>query len=850
VNQHINQSALELDPDKGVLARFAGAVLKHADPKGYVSARTFLDDGTDGPAIEIEAITVGDPQFHAVIFERARQAANWKQPAVFAPPVVTLKTARGATANDVFEGVALSVDCDASPTAALAFLRELLGDPTVVIASGGEWFNQSTGELEPKVHAHWRLKVPTRTPAEHALLKQARDLATRLVGADTTGIPLVHPFRWPGSWHRKKAPKLAKITFESENEIDLSDALALLQDAAGLHLANSERVRPSGASSHNDPFGFGLNPKKLEADNHEDVASALRVIPNEDLHWERWNRIGMATWAATKGSEVGAKAFIEWSAKSPKNNPQVTRDRWQHYRKSPPTKGGFGTLVFEAREVDPNWTFSGQRAEPEAPGNVEPFDLWGHFDPPTLSRGVLPDVIESFAFEKGRELGADISGVAAAAIAVCAAAIPDHVKLQPKKGNTGWQVSARLWVAIVGPVSGVKTPTMTAAMRPLRKADTALSLEYAEARKHYDKLKGEEKEAANPPKQTRRVIQDATVEATQEIMRDSPNGLMCYRDELSSWFAAHERYANGKGSSDRGFWLEAYNGGPYSVDRVGRGSTFIPNLSASILGGIQPDKIREVAAAAPDDGLLPRFLTIMVKSAVLGLEESEGAAVAEYARIVGDLFRLGAMVLEFDTEAQAYRRELEAKHLKLVAGAENVNPKLAGHIGKYNGVFAQLCIIWHCVKHIKQCGPLAPIPPIVSADTARRAGAFLHNFVLRHAVAFYSDIIGLSNNHDAVTALAGYILAHKKTKITHRDIMRGDRAMARLDTVKKREEVADELAAWGWLERAPGPRSNSQPQWNVNPLVHERFADRAKAEAERRKNAREMLNELYGKPRK
>jgi hypothetical protein len=352
----------------------------------------------------------------------------------------------------------------------------------------------------------------------------------------------------------------------------------------------------------------------------------------------------------------------------------------------------------------------------------------------------------------------------------------------------------------------------------------------------------------NPPKQTRHVIQDATVEATQEIMRDSPNGLMCYRDELSSWFAAHERYANGKGSSDRGFWLEAYNGGSYSVDRVGRGSTFIPNLSASILGGIQPDKIREVAAAAPDDGLLPRFLTIMVRSAVLGsLEESEGAAVSEYAAVIRDLLHLGAMVLEFDDEAQTYRRELEAKHLKLVAGAESVNPKLAGHIGKYNGVFAQLCIIWHCVKHIKQAGPLAVIPRVVSADTARRAGAFLHNFVLRHAVAFYSDIIGLSNNHDAVTALAGYILAHKKTKITHRDIMHGDKAMRRLDTAKKREEVADELAAWGWLDRTPGPRPSSPPQWNVSPLVHVRFADRAKAEAARRSNTREMLDELYGK---
>jgi hypothetical protein len=837
------------EPDNQALNRFV-ALFKHAKREGFISLRAFRDDKDGEPALFSEPITLGDPQFLKVVSERVRQAANWHYPVVFCPPVVTLRTAKGAKVDDVLEGVALSVDCDQMPNAALALLRGILGEPTVVVASGGEWINDKTGEVERKVHIHWRLKTPTATPAEHKRLREARALATRLVGGDATAIALVHPLRWPGSWHRKNTPRLAEIVFESDNEIDLNEALVLLQDAAGLHLANSVRARPSRASDVDALFGL---EKKLKADNHEDVASALRVIPNEDLHRERWNYIGMATWAATDGSEVGLKAFTEWSAKSSKHTPDrgTPRARWEHYKKSPPKRVGFGTLVYLARQADPNWTFSGQRAEPEAAGHPEPFDLWGHFEPPTLQSGVLPDAIESFAFEKGSELGADISGVAAAAIAVCAAAIPDHVKMQPKRGNAGWQVSARLWVAIVGPVSGVKTPTMTAAMRPLRRADTALSIEYAEARKHYDKLKGEEKEAADPPKQTRHVIQDATVEATQEIMKDSPNGLMCYRDELSSWFAAHERYANGKGSSDRGFWLEGYNGVPFKVDRVGRGSTFIPNLSISILGGIQPDKIREVAAAAPDDGLLARFLPIMVKSAVMGsLEESEGPAVAEYATLIRDLLNLGAMVLEFDNEAQAYRRELEAKHLKLVAGAESVNAKLAGHIGKYNGVFAQLCIIWHCVKHIKRAGPLAPIPRVVSADTARRAGAFLHNFVLRHAVAFYSDIIGLTNNHDAVTALAGYILAHKKTKITHRDIMRGDRAMARLDTVKKREEVADELAAWGWLERAPGPRSNSQPQWNVNPLVHERFADRAKAEAERRKNAREMLNELYGKPRK
>jgi uncharacterized protein DUF3987/primase-like protein len=842
MNQHFNQSAFELSPDKAALERFARAVFKHAKPEGYVSARIFLDDGNEGPAIQIEAVSVGDPQFGAVIYERARQAATWEKPAVFAPPVVTLKAARGAKESDVLEGVALSVDCDKTPSAALVLLREILGDPTVIVASGGEWLNPDTGEYERKVHVHWRLKTPTRTPAEHAQLKQARDLATKLVGADATAVPLIHPLRWPGSYHRKKEPKLAEIAFESENEIDLSEALVLLQDAVGLHLT-AGAASSGAASSNSSVFGFDLR-RGPKADNHEDVVSALKVIPNNDLDWHQWNYVGMATWAATAGSEVGAKAFMAWSAKSPKHNPEATRKRWDHYRTSPPSKIGFGTLVFLARQADPSWTYSGQRAEPEQAA-PEPFDLWGHFEPPTLPRGVLPSVLENFAVEKGRELGADISGVAVAALAACAAAIPDHVKLQPKKNNTGWQVSARLWVAIVGPVSGMKSPIMTAAMRPLRHADTALAMEYAEARKHYNKLSKDEKEAQDPPKHKRHMFQDATVEAAQDIMRDSPNGVMCYRDELSSWYGAMERYANGKGSSDRGFWLEAFNGAPYSVDRIGRGSTFIPNLSVSILGGIQPEKIREVAASAPDDGLLQRFLTITVKPAVLGTEGGEGAAVAEYAALVGNLLRLGAAVLEFGAEAQAYRRELEEKHLKLVTGAESVNPKLAGHIGKYNGIFAQLCIIWHCAEHARF---LAEIPRVISADTARRAGAFLHGFVLRHAVAFYSDIIGLSANHDAVTSVAGFILAHKKTKITHREIVHGDKAMRAL-SAKQREEVLEQLEALCWLERTPGPRANSPPQWLVNPLVHARFADKAKAEAARRSSAREMLAEIFGKKR-
>jgi putative DNA primase/helicase len=147
----------------------------------------------------------------------------------------------------------------------------------------------------------------------------------------------VHPLRWPGSVHRKGEPKLANIASESDNEIDLAEALDLLRDASG-------RDKENVASDN------------LRAANVTDVASALRVIPNEALEWCIWNRIGMATWAAAGGSEDGFKAFAEWSAKSPKNDPDTTRLRWEHYRTSPPSRIGFGTLVYLARKHNPLWT--------------------------------------------------------------------------------------------------------------------------------------------------------------------------------------------------------------------------------------------------------------------------------------------------------------------------------------------------------------------------------------------------------------------------------------------------------------------------------------------------------------
>jgi Protein of unknown function (DUF3987) len=476
--------------------------------------------------------------------------------------------------------------------------------------------------------------------------------------------------------------------------------------------------------------------------------------------------------------------------------------------------------------------------------HADPVDLWAKFDPPTLPYGLLPDVIERFAFDRGRAMGADMAGVAMSALAVCAAAIPDKVELQVKQHDTGWREAPRLWVALVGGPSSMKSPIMNTAAKPLRRINAELVRRFNDEQARYDKLSKKEKAETQQPKCTQVLLQDTTIEAAQRVLRDSPDGVLCFQDEMSGWFGSMEKYTSGRGAQkDRAFWLEAYNGGSYAVNRVSSGSTYIEHLSVSLLGGIQPEPIRAIANGSEDDGLLQRLLPTILKPPVEGCDEEESPAVSEYANLIERLHdlegpRLGGL-LRFDAGAQAYRKELERRHLELSQSLEGINPKLAAHIGTYNGIFARLCIIWHCVE--SEPGLL---PGTIQEETARRVGAFLHDFLLPHAFSFYADVLGLTNAHNQVTEVAGYILAHKVDRVTNRNVQHGSRAMRGLDP-REIELVLARLETLGWVDRMPGPRPTSPPHWKVNPLVHTKFAERAAVEAERRARDRELIAKLF-----
>jgi hypothetical protein len=218
-----------LEADRDQIDIFVNALFRYADQRGFVSLRAFHDNSPNKVfRINPTGLSGGLGFLIDVAVDEAYRAANSPEPVVFCPPIAVFSNKERAREQDIIEGLALSVECDERASAAKAKLEEIFGPVTLAVKSGGKWKDPATGELQDKLHLHWRLSTPARGE-ELAVLKQARDLAARLVGGDPSNKPVCHPIRWPGSWHRKGEPVLCAIQERNpDREIDLASALAAL----------------------------------------------------------------------------------------------------------------------------------------------------------------------------------------------------------------------------------------------------------------------------------------------------------------------------------------------------------------------------------------------------------------------------------------------------------------------------------------------------------------------------------------------------------------------------------------------------------------------------------------------
>src|SRR6476620_7801659 len=124
----------------------------------------------------------------------------------------------------------------------------------------------------------------------------------------------------------------------------------------------------------------------------------------------------------------GATVTLRYSLMGLSNTPR--NKRWQERNDDIPSLVSTAAAKFRQPEQD-------------ATGDVDPVDLWGNFEPPTLPRGLLPEKIENYARVQAEVMGVDPGGMAMAALAVCADAIPDGIKLMMKGWSGGLKDAGR-----------------------------------------------------------------------------------------------------------------------------------------------------------------------------------------------------------------------------------------------------------------------------------------------------------------------------------------------------------------------------------------------------------------------
>ncbi len=360
---------------------------------------------------------------------------------------------------------------------------------------------------------------------------------------------------------------------------------------------------------------------------------------------------------------------------------------------------------------------------------VEQFDL-----------ALLPENIADFVADISERMDntpCDFAGIGV----MCAlgSLLGRKIGIHPKKYDD-WLVVPNLWGLAVGRPSMKKSPTLEEAIKPLRRLEMDAKEAHAESMEEHliavrvseMKIKKAEKDAQKaidkgneqvaenllrevlvdiePPHLPRFMVNDTTVEKLGELLAANPSGLLLFRDEASGWLKGLDREDR---SNDRAFFLEAFNGtGSYTYDRIGRGTVFIPSMTISVLGGIQPGKLQPYLMAQKDgggdDGLVER-LQLMVYPDVGSFKHVDRWPNTDAKSRAYKVFESFAEIpytggnipaLRFANDAQDY---FDSWYIRLMTSCRSgsYSAQMESHLSKYPSLMPSLALI----IHIAESGP-------------------------------------------------------------------------------------------------------------------------------------------------
>jgi DNA primase len=511
-------------------------------------------------------------------------------------------------------------------------------------------------------------------------------------------------------------------------------------------------------------------------------------------------------------------------------------------------------------ELQERWGIPDKEPKHQA-ARVEALDDWPNLEPiqselppvQAFSEDLLPALFRPLVRDVTERMQVPMDYPATVTMLCLAGAVNRRAVIQPKANDTGWVVVPNTWGGIIAPPGFMKSPVIQAATRPLQQIQSEWRQQHEEAIEEYARGKEEyelrraawkEQYKANAkkgktapdrpddepaePTLRRLIVNDATFEAMHQTMSENPAGILVIRDELTGWWSQLDRAGR---EGERAFCLQAWNGDTgHTIDRIGRGTIHVEACCMSMLGGIQPGRLRSYLTEAledgpSNDGLIQRFQLMVWPDTDPGWEyvdrapdaASEQQAALVFSKLV-ELDPATPMRYRYAPAAQElfvdWLAELEAK----VRGDE-LHPALVSHLSKYRKLMPALSVLFELAEWAAGNGSA----DTVSLEHTRQAAAWCE-YVESHASRVYSCVV--TPQLRAARELAEKI---RKRKIgadgffSCREVyLKGWSGLDSPDAVKLAAEVLQDA---GWVRDLSGETGpfGGRPsnRFEVNPAVWE-----------------------------
>jgi hypothetical protein len=459
---------------------------------------------------------------------------------------------------------------------------------------------------------------------------------------------------------------------------------------------------------------------------------------------------------------------------------------------------------------------------------------------PDFPLEVLPASLRGWLLRTARGAGVTPGHVAVPFLGIASSLIGTARRV---RASRSWSEPLTMWVAIIGFSGTGKTPGLDVTRRALSLIERERKYKIEELQREHEtraqKAKAERKKweqavadaveagVPAPPKPEgatdpgpfvapRLCVSDSTIERIAVLLEVSPRGMAFVADELARLFLNMRRYSGGQ---DNEFWLEAWNGKHFIVERQGRPPVVVDYLLVGVTGAFQPDKLAR-AFQGDDDGMYARFCFAWPE------EPAHMPLSNEVTEIEPDIQNLLTRIINLPSEEVGVftPRTVELSPEALVA-FEGFRTFLAQIKTELDGRERE----WASkggTQVLRLSGTLAYLdwamlggtePPSIEAQSVEAAVRLWRDYFWPHSRAALQQM-GLTEKHTNARRALRWIRTNQKPEVSLLDIRR--EALGRRLDAERTRTLLDGLVRAGWLKLVTTKTDGRAiHRWQANPLL-------------------------------